>query len=52
MEGTGAVLLGAREHIDALAEKYGSGPFHPRSPTEQRVKLTLRPERIYYLKQD
>ena len=43
---------GAREHIDALAEKYGSGPFRPRSPTEQRVKLTLRPERIYYLKQD
>ena len=42
---------GAREHIDTLAVKYGLGRFEPRSAAERRVKLTLRPERIYYLKQ-
>ena len=42
---------GAREHIDALAAKYGHPRFTPRSATERRVKLLLRPERIYYLKQ-
>jgi hypothetical protein len=47
-----ATTTGAREHIDALAIKYGQGEFRLRSPTEQRVKFTLRPERIYYLKQD
>jgi hypothetical protein len=47
-----ATTSGAREHIDALAAKYGQVEFRLRSATEQRVKLTLRPERIYYLKQD
>ena len=47
-----ATTLGAREHIDALAAKYGQGEFRLRSATERRIKLTLRPERIYYLKQD
>jgi PPOX class probable F420-dependent enzyme len=47
-----ATTTGAREHIDALAIKYGQREFRLRSATEQRVKFTLRPERIYYLKQD
>lgn len=42
---------GAREHIDELAAKYGLARFEPRSASERRVKMLLRPERIYYLKQ-
>jgi hypothetical protein len=35
------------EHIRKLAAKYGR-EFKPRSETETRKKLTLRPERVYH----
>jgi hypothetical protein len=42
-----ATTDGAREHVESLAAKYGR-KFNPVSATEQRVKLTLRPERIFH----
>jgi PPOX class probable F420-dependent enzyme len=40
---------GADEHIDALAKKYLDLDSYPyRRPDEQRVKLVLEPERVYY----
>lgn len=43
---------GADEDIDMLAKKYVDADSYPyRQEGEQRVKLTLRPERVHYLKQ-
>ncbi len=43
---------GADEHIDELSAKYIDQPEYPfRQPGEQRIKLTLRPERVVYTKQ-
>lgn len=40
---------GADEHIDALSKKYTGEDTYPyRQPGEQRIKFTLRPERIHY----
>lgn len=39
----------ADEHIDALAKKYLGADSYPfRTPTEQRVKFTVAPERVTY----
>lgn len=46
---TGPVELseeGAWEHIDKLSLKYNGDPNYPRNPGEERVKITLRPERV------
>ncbi len=38
---------GAREHIDYLAKKYtGAGRFSSPDPLEERVKYTIRPEKL------
>ncbi len=43
---------GADEHIDALAKKYtGQDEYPYRQPGEQRVKFTIHPERVRYVKQ-
>jgi PPOX class probable F420-dependent enzyme len=43
---------GADEHIDALAKKYlGVDTYPYRTPDEQRIKLTLQPEKVHYVKQ-
>jgi PPOX class probable F420-dependent enzyme len=40
---------GADEHIDKLAKKYLDADSYPfRRDDEQRVKLTLTPERVHY----
>jgi PPOX class probable F420-dependent enzyme len=40
---------GADEHIDRLAKKYTGQDTYPyRQPGEERIKLTLRPERVHY----
>jgi hypothetical protein len=40
---------GADDHIDELGRKYtGEFPYPYRRPGEQRVKLTLAPERVHY----
>lgn len=47
-----ATTDGADEHIDALAHKYlGVDTYPYRAPDEQRIKLTLRPEKVHYTKQ-
>ena len=43
---------GADEHINALSKKYIDQDEYPfRSEGEQRIKFTLRPERVSYVKQ-
>jgi PPOX class probable F420-dependent enzyme len=43
---------GADEHIDALAKKYLDADTYPfRQDGEQRIKFTLRPERVVYTDQ-
>ncbi len=40
---------GADEQIDAFAKKYlGVDSYPYRKPSEQRIKLTLAPERVHY----
>jgi PPOX class probable F420-dependent enzyme len=52
---TGSLALdthdGADAHIDALANKYIGQDYPYREPGEQRVKFTLAPERVTYVKQ-
>jgi PPOX class probable F420-dependent enzyme len=41
---------GADQHIDELAKKYLDADSYPfRKPDEQRIKFTLRPERVRYV---
>lgn len=43
---------GADAHIDQLAKKYLDADSYPyRQPGEQRIKFTLRPERVSYVNQ-
>jgi PPOX class probable F420-dependent enzyme len=43
---------GADKHIDALAKKYIDQDEYPyRQSGEQRIKFTIRPEHVRYLKQ-
>lgn len=43
---------GADEHIDFLAKKYLDADSYPfRQEGEQRIKFTLRPERVTYVNQ-
>jgi PPOX class probable F420-dependent enzyme len=45
-------LDGADEHIDALAKKYtGEDKYPYRRPGEQRIRYTIRPEHVRYVKQ-
>jgi PPOX class probable F420-dependent enzyme len=45
-------LDGADDHIDALAKKYlGEDEYPNRRPDEQRIKFTIRPEHVRYVKQ-
>ena len=47
-----ATTEGADEHIDLLAKKYlGLDEYPWRQPGEQRIKLTLAPEKVYYVNQ-
>jgi len=47
-----ATTDGADAHIDSLAHKYlGVDSYPYRQPDEKRIKLTLSPERIHYVKQ-
>lgn len=44
---------GADDHIDALAKKYtGQDEYPYRQPDERRIKFTIEPERVRYVKQD
>jgi PPOX class probable F420-dependent enzyme len=44
---------GADEHINALAKKYiGQDEYPFRQPGEERVKFTIQPDRIRYVKQN
>jgi len=47
-----STLDGADEHIDALAKKYtGQDEYPYRQPGEQRIKITITPEHVRYVKQ-
>lgn len=41
----------ADEHIEALARKYTGRAFAGRRSGEQRIKFTIRPEHVRYVKQ-
>jgi PPOX class probable F420-dependent enzyme len=42
----------AEKHIDKLAKKYiGAEKYPGRSPTEKRVILKIKPEKVYHMKQ-
>jgi hypothetical protein len=44
---------GADEHINALAKKYiGQDEYPFRQPGEERIKFTIQPDRIRYVKQN
>jgi len=47
-----ATTEGANEHRERLVAKYGEPGRPPRPGAENRIMLTLEPERIYYFKQD
>jgi PPOX class probable F420-dependent enzyme len=53
IEGTAeASTDGADEHIDALAKKYlGKDEYPFRQPGEQRIKFTIKPDRVRLVKQ-
>lgn len=38
---------GAREHINALSNKYTGNPVYPRSPDEVRVKYKIKIENVH-----
>ena len=42
---------GAVDHINALAQKYIGTDYPYLGPGEQRIKFTLRPERVTYVNQ-
>jgi PPOX class probable F420-dependent enzyme len=43
---------GADEHINALAKKYiGQDEYPFRQPGEERIKYTIQPDRVRYVKQ-
>lgn len=43
-------LNGAEEHIDKLAKKYlGADKYPNRSPTEKRIILKIKPERVFHM---
>ena len=47
-----ASLDDADEHIDALAKKYtGQDEYPYRQPGEQRIKFTINPDHVRYVKQ-
>ena len=42
----------AEKHIDKLAKKYiGTEKYPGRSPTEKRVILKIKPEKVFHMKQ-
>jgi PPOX class probable F420-dependent enzyme len=42
----------AEKHIDKLAKKYiGAEKYPGRSPTEKRVILKIKPEKVFHMKQ-
>lgn len=45
-------LEDGEEHADRLAYKYTGKPFAGRRPGDQRIKFTITPEHIRYVKQD
>jgi PPOX class probable F420-dependent enzyme len=52
VRGTAAgTLEGAREHIDALSNKYIGKDYPWLGPGEQRQKFTITPQRVRYVKQ-
>jgi hypothetical protein len=49
---TTSTLDGANEHIDALAKKYlGVDEYPAYRPGEQRIKFTITPNHVRYVKQ-
>jgi PPOX class probable F420-dependent enzyme len=47
-----ATTEGADEHINALSKKYIDQDEYPfRQPGEERIKFTIRPDRVRYVKQ-
>ena len=47
-----ATTEGADEHINALAKKYINQDEYPfRQPGEERIKFTIRPDQVRYVKQ-
>jgi PPOX class probable F420-dependent enzyme len=47
-----ATREGADEHINQLSQKYiGQAEYPFRQPGEQRIKFTIQPDRIRYVKQ-